>query len=137
VANLVQNALKFTQPRTTVTIRAGAGAERVLIEVQDHCGGFATESVDELFHPFEQRGSDRTGLGLGLAFSRWGAEANGGRVYARESTRDWLRLHGGPAATSGDALCSGLTEMRFRQAFLLLLVAAISVAFVTMIRAFW
>lgn len=37
----------------------------------------------ELFPSFEQRGADRTGLGIGLAFSRWGAEANGGRLYAR------------------------------------------------------
>jgi signal transduction histidine kinase len=36
-----------------------------------------------LFRPFEQRSVDRTGLGLGLAFSRWGAEANMGRIYAR------------------------------------------------------
>jgi signal transduction histidine kinase len=36
-----------------------------------------------LFRPFEQRSADRTGLGLGLAFSRWGTEANGGRIYAR------------------------------------------------------
>jgi len=33
--------------------------------------------------PFEQRSADRTGIGLGLAFSRWGAEANAGRIYAR------------------------------------------------------
>jgi len=82
VGNLIQNALKFTLPRTTVTLSAHASAERVLIEVQDCCGGLTSES-DDLFRPFEQRGSDRTGLGLGLAFSRWGAEANGGRVYAR------------------------------------------------------
>ena len=83
VGNLVQNALKFTQPGTTVTLSAHASAERVLIEVEDCCGGLTSESHDQLFRPFEQRGSDRTGLGLGLAFSRWGAEANGGRVYAR------------------------------------------------------
>ena len=41
------------------------------------------EAVDDLFRPFQQRGADRTGLGLGLPFSRWGAEANHGRVYAR------------------------------------------------------
>jgi signal transduction histidine kinase len=83
VTNLVQNALKFTRPRTTVTLSARASDERVLIEVQDCCGGLPTESDDHLFRPFEQRGIDRTGLGLGLSFSRWGAQANGGRVYAR------------------------------------------------------
>jgi signal transduction histidine kinase len=84
VANLLQNALKFTGPRTNVTLRAGASAERVLIEVQDECGGLPSgRNVDELFRSFEQRSADRTGVGLGLAFSRWGAEANDGRVYAR------------------------------------------------------
>ena len=38
---------------------------------------------EELFRPFEQRGADRTGLGIGLAFSRWGVEAHNGRLYAR------------------------------------------------------
>ena len=83
VANLLQNAFKFTRPRTTVTLRVGANAERVLIEVQDECGGLPSGEVNELFRPFEQRSADRTGIGLGLAFSRWGAEANEGRIYAR------------------------------------------------------
>jgi len=39
--------------------------------------------INELFRSFEQRSGDRTGLGLGLAFSRWGVEANNGRIYAR------------------------------------------------------
>lgn len=83
VGNLLQNAFKFTRPRTAVTLSVGASAERVLIAVQDECGGLPSGNVDELFRPFEQRGSDRTGMGLGLAFSRWGAEANHGRIYAR------------------------------------------------------
>ena len=83
VGNLLQNAFKFTRPRTLVTLSVGASAERVLIEIQDECGGLPSGNVNELFRPFEQRGADRTGVGLGLAFSRWGAEANGGRIYAR------------------------------------------------------
>jgi len=55
----------------------------VHIEIQDECGGLPSGNVEELFRPFEQRGADRTGVGLGLAFSRWGAQANGGRIYAR------------------------------------------------------
>lgn len=83
VGNLLQNAFKFTRPRTTVTLRVNASTERVLIEVEDECGGLAPGNTNELFRAFEQRGADRTGLGLGLAFSRWGAEANGGRISAR------------------------------------------------------
>jgi signal transduction histidine kinase len=84
LTNLIQNAFKFTPPHSTVTLRVGASAERVLLEVQDECGGLPGESdTKEMFQPFEQRGADRSGLGIGLAFSRWGAEANGGRLYAR------------------------------------------------------
>lgn len=84
VGNMLQNAFKFTGDGTTVTLRVGAGTERVLVEVEDECGGLREGNTDDLFRPFEQRSGDRTGLGLGLAFSRWGAEANNGRVYARD-----------------------------------------------------
>ena len=83
VGNVLQNAVKFTRPRTTVTLSVGASAERVRIEIEDECGGLLAGNVNELFRPFEQRNGDRTGLGLGLAFSRWGVEANNGRIYAR------------------------------------------------------
>ena len=83
VGNLLQNAFKFTRPRTTVTLRIRASAERVLIEVEDECGGLPSGNVSELFRPFEQRSADRTGLGLGLAYSRWGAAVHNGRIYAR------------------------------------------------------
>jgi signal transduction histidine kinase len=83
VMNLLQNAFKFTRPGTTVTLRVGANPERVLIEIEDECGGLPRGNVKDLFHPFEQRGADRTGLGLGLAFSRRAVEASHGRIYAR------------------------------------------------------
>ena len=83
VMNLLQNAFKFTRHRTTVTLRIGASTQRVLFEIQDQCGGLPSGEVNELFRPFEQRSANRTGLGLGLAFSRWATEANHGRIYAR------------------------------------------------------
>jgi len=84
IGNLVQNAFKFTRPQSTVTLRVHASADRVLIEVQDECGGLPGETGEtELAASFEQRGADRTGLGIGLTFSRWGTDANGGRLYAR------------------------------------------------------
>jgi signal transduction histidine kinase len=83
VGNLLQNALKFTRPQSTVTLAAKSSGDRVLIEVEDECGGLPGGNSQPLFRPFEQRSIDRTGLGLGLAFSRWAAEANNGRIYTR------------------------------------------------------
>jgi signal transduction histidine kinase len=84
IGNLLQNAFKFTRDNSTITLRIAASAERVLIEVEDECGGLPGGDATQFIEgPFEQRGADRSGLGIGLAFSRWGAEANGGRLYAR------------------------------------------------------
>ncbi|HXG56311.1 MAG TPA: HAMP domain-containing sensor histidine kinase [Vicinamibacterales bacterium] len=83
IMNLLQNAFKFTGRDTTVTLRVEATAERVLIDIQDECGGLPPGNVEDLFRPFEQRGLNRKGLGLGLAFSRWGVEANHGTLTAR------------------------------------------------------
>jgi C4-dicarboxylate-specific signal transduction histidine kinase len=52
-----------------LTLTVAASAERVLIEIQDECGGLQGGNADDLFRPFEQRSADRTGAGLGLAFS--------------------------------------------------------------------
>ena len=83
LTNVLQNAFKFTRPGTSVALRVGASTERVLLEVEDECGGLPAGDANQLFRPFEQRSANRSGLGLGLAFSRWGTEANGGRLYAR------------------------------------------------------
>ena len=83
VMNLLDNAFKFTRPRTTVRLQVCASADRVLIEVQDECGGLPGGDANDLFRPFEQRSTNRSGLGLGLAFSRAAIEAHSGRIYAR------------------------------------------------------
>jgi signal transduction histidine kinase len=81
--NVLQNAFKFTRPHSTVTLRVIGTADRVQIEIQDQCGGLVSGDADGLFHAFEQRHANRTGLGLGLAFSRWATEANDGKISAR------------------------------------------------------
>ena len=83
ISNLLQNAFKFTRPGSHVSLSAHAVAERVLIEVEDECGGLPPGKPEELFQPFEQRSRDRTGVGLGLSISRRGVEANGGTLRAR------------------------------------------------------
>ncbi len=83
VANLLQNAIKFTRFHGHIWLRAYAGAGRVLIEVEDECGGLPPGVAEDMFRPFEQLNTTRTGLGLGLAISRRGVEANGGKLTVR------------------------------------------------------
>jgi signal transduction histidine kinase len=83
VANLLQNAFKFTRPGGQVSLRASADSDRVRLEVEDECGGLPPGDPQGLFLPFEQRSSDRTGVGLGLAISRRGTEASGGALHVR------------------------------------------------------
>jgi signal transduction histidine kinase len=82
VMNLVQNAIKFTAPKSTVTLRTKVTEDRVRLEVQDQCGGLPLGDTSDLFRPFERRGTNRSGLGLGLAFSKFATELNKGRLYA-------------------------------------------------------
>ena len=84
VTNLLQNAFKFTRPNGHVSLRTSSTESRVLIEIEDECGGLPPGKVDELFRPFEQRGANRTGLGLGLSISRKSVEAIGGAIRVRD-----------------------------------------------------
>jgi signal transduction histidine kinase len=67
IANLLQNAFKFTRKNGRVWIRAKATGNGVTFEVEDECGGLPPGKAEHLFEPYEQHGSDRSGLGLGLA----------------------------------------------------------------------
>ena len=81
VANLLQNACKFTHSKGLVVLRAYATADRVLIDGEDECGGLPPGAAGDLFRPFEQRGANRTGMGLGLAICHRGVRANGGEIH--------------------------------------------------------
>ena len=83
VTNLVQNACKFGRAHGRVTLRALSSEGRVIIEVEDECGGLPPGRAETLFRPFEQRGNDRSGLGLGLAISLKAAHALGGDLHVR------------------------------------------------------
>lgn len=84
VANVLQNAVKFTRPHGRVLLTAHAEPDRILIAVEDECGGLPEGKAEEMFRPFEQLGAERTGLGLGLSISRRGVEANDGALYVHD-----------------------------------------------------
>ena len=84
VNNLLQNAFKFTRHGTEVSMSTYGSADRVLIEVEDHCGGLPPGDTEHLFRPFTQGGEDKSGIGLGLSISRRNVEANRGALSVRD-----------------------------------------------------
>jgi len=83
LSNLLQNAFKFTRPSSRVWLRILPVNDRVSLEIEDECGGLPSGIEEAIFQPFEQRGGDRSGLGLGLAISRHAVQACGGRLSVR------------------------------------------------------
>ena len=83
ISNLLQNAFKFSHSHGHVTLRTTATDDRVLIEVEDECGGLPPGKAEDLFLPFSQRSEQRSGLGLGLTISRKAVEAMGGTLGVR------------------------------------------------------
>lgn len=78
LANLLHNAFKFTHPHTEVTLNAYALGDRILINVEDRCGGLPSGSAEKMFTPFAQQGQDKSGLGLGLPIARQSVTADDG-----------------------------------------------------------
>jgi hypothetical protein len=84
LGNVLQNAFKFTSPHSVVSLRAFASDGRILIDVEDHCGGLPPGDREDMFLPFKQIAADKSGLGLGLSISRRSVEANDGTLEVRD-----------------------------------------------------
>jgi len=84
ISNLLHNAFKFTRKQGSISLSVRATGERVLFEVEDECGGLPPGSIEGLFRPFEQRGTDHSGVGLGLSISLKAAKANAGEIHVRD-----------------------------------------------------
>jgi signal transduction histidine kinase len=84
LGNLLQNAFKFTHVDTEVTLDAYAVADRIIIDVKDHCGGLSAADVETMFQSPSQDSVDRTGLGLGLSIVLRNVEACKGNLSVRD-----------------------------------------------------
>lgn len=73
LSNLIGNAIKFSQPGTTITVRVSTSADCVEFSVQDEGPGIPREEINLLFRPFSttsvraSNGERSTGLGLAIA----------------------------------------------------------------------
>ena len=88
LANLLENAVKYTPAGTAIEIGARAGTETIELWVADHGPGLPKGREEELFQKFERghKESATPGVGLGLAICRAIVQAHGGTIAGR--TRD-------------------------------------------------
>jgi two-component system sensor histidine kinase KdpD len=83
LANLIENALKFSPTNAPVHVRVSATRKEAIVRVVDQGPGLGEEELERVFEPFFRRaGEPHAGAGLGLAIARGFATANGGRVWA-------------------------------------------------------
>ena len=84
LANLVANALRFTERGGRITVRARRAGDEVEMSVTDTGAGIPAANMPRIFERYwTVRGNaPKGGTGLGLAIARSIVEAHGGRIWA-------------------------------------------------------
>ncbi len=89
LVNLIDNAVKYTEPKGTITVSCSALGDEVRFVVADTGPGIPTAHQDRIFERFyrvdKARSREKGGTGLGLAIVKHAAGLHGGRVEV-EST---------------------------------------------------
>ncbi|MFF4605171.1 ATP-binding protein [Streptomyces sp. NPDC001339] len=87
VANLVENAVKYSPDGEPVLVAASALGDRVEVRIADRGPGVPDSAKDRIFEPFQRYGDAPrgAGVGLGLAVARGFAEAMGGTLAAEDT----------------------------------------------------
>jgi signal transduction histidine kinase len=83
--NLITNAVKFSNPGSSVQVRLVKSGEDVILSVKDQGQGIPAEELGKLFQPFQKTRVRSTGgeesTGLGLAIVRKIVNGHGGKVW--------------------------------------------------------
>ncbi|MEU5159037.1 sensor histidine kinase KdpD [Streptomyces sp. NPDC020875] len=87
VANIVENAVKYSPEATAVAVSASALGDRVEVRVVDRGPGVPDDEKERIFEPFQRYGDAPrgAGVGLGLAVARGFVEAMGGTLSAEDT----------------------------------------------------
>jgi two-component system sensor histidine kinase KdpD len=89
LTNLVENAVKFSDDNTTITIEAKLSGKEVVVSVTDEGIGIPAELHQKIFERFFQgegrKAGRRKGTGLGLAICRGIIDAHGGKIWVESA----------------------------------------------------
>jgi len=84
IINLLDNAIKYSPPGSTVRVAVKTTRGCSVMEVIDAGPGIPPEHRDHVFERFfradKARSKKTDGTGLGLSIAKWAVEANGGRI---------------------------------------------------------
>ena len=83
IANLLRNAINFTEGGGPISITANTNNQQVIISIRDTGSGISPEIYPKLFTKFVTK--SKKGTGLGLFISRSIIEAHGGRIWAENN----------------------------------------------------
>jgi two-component system phosphate regulon sensor histidine kinase PhoR len=96
VVNLLDNALKYSEPQSTVLLKLYQHNSDLIISVQDHGIGIAQKHLPRLFERFyrvdKARSRNMGGTGLGLAIVKHIAQAHDGYVEVESELREGSRF---------------------------------------------
>src|SRR5690606_24828526 len=106
VSNLLINASKYSEPRSTTVLAAEREGDHVVIAVVDQGRGIEPELLPTIFDSFVQAARDRGGLGVGLTLARRLVEMHGGTITAHsdgagDGSRFEVRVPLAPAPAAG------------------------------------
>jgi two-component system sensor histidine kinase KdpD len=104
LANLLENAAKYTPAGTAIEIAASAEGDTVTVAVSDLGPGFAADDVGRVFEKFYRGRADGVrGVGLGLAIAQAIVTAHGGRMEAANRPEGGAQIRFTLAASAAPA----------------------------------
>lgn len=83
--NILNNAIKFSPPDSTINFRAWYEPDKLIFEVEDEGPGIPQDEIDDVFKDFFRASNvgDTPGMGLGLSIARNIMDAHNGEILVR------------------------------------------------------